>query len=108
MILVGATIIPGTATSWITVSFVIMLTSQYYIKRRYCSLFVKYNYLVSTALDSGTSLMVFFIAMFLYGGASGQSYMFPAWWGNRTGNIVLITSKISVLIILFLLIVNRS
>ncbi|OBZ87939.1 Oligopeptide transporter 7 [Choanephora cucurbitarum] len=84
MVLVGATIIPGTATSWITVSFVIMLTSQYYIKRRYCSLFVKYNYLVSTALDSGTSLMVFFIAMFLYGGASGQSYMFPAWWGNRT------------------------
>ncbi|KAI8358558.1 OPT family small oligopeptide transporter [Blakeslea trispora] len=85
MILVGATIVPGTATSWITVSFVIMLTSQYYIKRRYHSLFVKYNYLVSTALDSGTSLMVFLIAMFLYGGANGHYYTFPTWWGNRAG-----------------------
>jgi hypothetical protein len=85
MILVGMTIVPGAATSWITVSFVIVLISQYYVKRRHREWFVKYNYLISTALDSGTSLMVFFIAMALYGGASGVSYTFPTWWGNRAG-----------------------
>lgn len=85
MILVGMTIIPGAASSWITVSFILIVVSQYYIKRRHTAWFVKYNYLISTALDSGTSLMVFIIAMALYGGASGVSYPFPSWWGNRTG-----------------------
>ncbi|KAI7904553.1 OPT family small oligopeptide transporter [Cokeromyces recurvatus] len=84
MILVGLTIVPGTATSWITISFIIVLVSQYYIKRRHRQWFIKYNYLISTALDSGTSLMVFIIAMSLYGGVSGKSYPFPSWWGNRT------------------------
>ncbi|KAG2212359.1 hypothetical protein INT47_001720 [Mucor saturninus] len=84
MILIGMTIVPGSASSWITVSFIIVLISQYYIKRRHTAWFVKYNYLISTALDSGTSLMVFIIAMSLYGGASGVSYPFPSWWGNRT------------------------
>ncbi|KAI9364147.1 OPT family small oligopeptide transporter [Pilaira anomala] len=84
MILVGMTVIPGAASSWITVSFILIVVSQYYIKRRHTTWFVKYNYLISTALDSGTSLMVFIIAMGLYGGASGISYPFPSWWGNRT------------------------
>ncbi|RCH96548.1 hypothetical protein CU098_001930, partial [Rhizopus stolonifer] len=92
MVLVGLTIVPGSATSWITVSFIITVVSQYYIKRRYRALFIKYNYLVSTALDSGTSLMVFMIAMFLYGGATGTSIPFPTWWGNRAGNIDYIIS----------------
>lgn len=83
MILTGLCVIPGAATSWITVSFIIIIVSQYYIKRRYRSWFVRYNYLISTALDSGTSLMVFIIAMFLYGGATGESHTFPTWWGNR-------------------------
>ncbi|CAO0800669.1 unnamed protein product [Mucor circinelloides] len=83
MVLIGLTQVPGSATSWITVSFVIIIVSQYYIKRRYRNWFVKYNYLISTALDSGTSLMVFIIAMGLYGGASGVSHPFPTWWGNR-------------------------
>ncbi|KAI8635988.1 OPT family small oligopeptide transporter [Parasitella parasitica] len=83
MVLIGLVQLPGAATSWITVSFVIIIVSQYYIKRRHREWFVKYNYLVSTALDSGTSLMVFIIAMGLYGGANGVSYPFPTWWGNR-------------------------
>ncbi|KAK4519455.1 uncharacterized protein ATC70_009691 [Mucor velutinosus] len=83
MVLIGLTQVPGSATSWITVSFIIIIVSQYYVKRRYRDWFVKYNYLISTALDSGTSLMVFIIAMGLYGGASGVSYPFPTWWGNR-------------------------
>jgi hypothetical protein len=85
MVLIGMCIVPGSATSWITVSFIIILVSQYYIKRRHRDWFVKYNYLISTALDSGTSLMVFIIAMSLYGGASGVSHPFPTWWGNRAG-----------------------
>ncbi|KAI8979247.1 OPT family small oligopeptide transporter [Mycotypha africana] len=84
MILVGLTIVPGAATSWITVSFIIILTSQLYMKRYHRNWFVKYNYLISTALDSGTSLMVFIIAMALYGGVSGVNLPFPSWWGNRT------------------------
>lgn len=85
MVLIGLTQLPGAATSWITVSFIIIIVSQYYLKRRHRDWFVKYNYLISTALDSGTSLMVFIIAMGLYGGASGVSYPFPVWWGNRAG-----------------------
>lgn len=85
MILVGLATLPGSTSSWITCSFMIMLASQYYFKRRYRDLFVKYNYLISTALDSGTSLMVFLLAMALYGGVSGVSYNFPTWWGNRVG-----------------------
>lgn len=97
MILIGMTIVPGSASSWITVSFVIVLISQFYIKRRYTAWFVKYNYLISTALDSGTSLMVFIIAMALYGGASGISYPFPSWWGNRTGNVAVYRPNINIL-----------
>jgi hypothetical protein len=91
MVLIGMTIVPGSASSWITVSFIIVLISQFYIKRRHTVWFVKYNYLISTALDSGTSLMVFIIAMSLYGGASGVSYPFPSWWGNRTGKKAVYT-----------------
>ncbi|OBZ86013.1 Oligopeptide transporter 5 [Choanephora cucurbitarum] len=83
MILHGFSLMPGSNTSWIMISFMIVLVSQGYLKRRYSSWFAKHNYLVSAALDSGTSLMVFFISMALYGGANGISYNFPTWWGNR-------------------------
>ncbi|RCH96242.1 hypothetical protein CU098_011112 [Rhizopus stolonifer] len=83
MILHGFSLMPGSNTSWIMVSFIIVLVSQGYIKRRYSAWFAKHNYLISAALDSGTSLMVFFISMALYGGANGISYDFPTWWGNR-------------------------
>ncbi|KAI8370665.1 OPT family small oligopeptide transporter [Radiomyces spectabilis] len=83
MILIGLCILPGSNSSWITVSFGLIIFSQWYMKRRHREWFVKYNYLISTALDSATSLMVFFIAFALMGGASGKEYRFPTWWGNR-------------------------
>lgn len=83
MILIGLVTMPGTNTSWITVSFIIILVSQGYIKKRHSAWFARHNYLISAALDSGTSLMVFFISIALYGGASGITYDFPIWWGNR-------------------------
>lgn len=83
MILNGLTLMPGPNTSWITLSFVIVLISQGYIKRRHSAWFAKHNYLISAALDSGTSLMVFLISIILYGGAGGPAYMFPNWWGNN-------------------------
>ncbi|KAI8391718.1 OPT family small oligopeptide transporter [Radiomyces spectabilis] len=83
MILVGLCVVPGSASSWVTVSFIIILVTQGYIKRRYREWFVKHNYLISTALDSGTSLMLFIIAFALNGGANGKIYPFPDWAGNR-------------------------
>ncbi|KAI8100046.1 OPT family small oligopeptide transporter [Halteromyces radiatus] len=83
MILVGFATLPGTNSSWITVSFIIIIVTQGFVKRRYNDWFVKYNYLTSAALDSGTSLMVFFLSMALFGGGSGNVYNFPVWWGNR-------------------------
>lgn len=83
MILIGLCVMPGTNTSWITFSFIIVFISQGYVKRRHSAWFARHNYLISAALDSGTSLMVFFVSMALYGGANGISYNFPNWWGNR-------------------------
>ncbi|CEJ01109.1 Putative OPT family small oligopeptide transporter [Rhizopus microsporus] len=82
-LLMGMAVIPGAATGWITVGFVLVVISQYYLKRRYTAWFSKYNYLLSAALDSGTSLMVFFLSMALQGGGNGQAYPFPTWAGNR-------------------------
>lgn len=85
MILVGLCTLPGAASSFITVSFILVLASQWYLKRYYRSWFVHYNYLTSTAFDAGTSLMVFFLAYALYGAANGEDHRFPIWWGNRLG-----------------------
>lgn len=83
VLLQGVVLMPGANTSWITVSFIIILVTQGYIKRRHRAWFAKHNYLISAALDSGTSLMVFFVSLVLYGGASGVPYMFPTWAGNN-------------------------
>ncbi|KAI8072450.1 OPT oligopeptide transporter protein-domain-containing protein [Gongronella butleri] len=83
MILVGLATLPGANSSWITVSFVVIIMSQWFMKRRHREWFVNYNYLTSAALDSGTSLMVFFLAFAVFGGGSGVAYNFPTWWGNR-------------------------
>jgi OPT family oligopeptide transporter len=70
MILMGLSLLPGTSSSWITVSFGIILVTQGYIKQRHSTWFARHNYLISAALDSGTSLMVFFVSM-------------AVWWCKR-------------------------
>ncbi|KAG1139123.1 hypothetical protein G6F37_009983 [Rhizopus arrhizus] len=81
--LMGLCILPGANSSWITNSFIIIVISQFYLKRRYTAWFSKYNYLLSAALDSGTSIMVFFLSMAVQGGGNGIAYNFPTWAGNR-------------------------
>ncbi|KAG0172884.1 hypothetical protein DFQ28_009890 [Apophysomyces sp. BC1034] len=82
MILTGLCTMPGSNSSWITVAFIIIVISQYYIKRRHQAWFIKHNYLISAALDSGTSLMAFLLAMSVQGGGNGEEHLFPAWAGN--------------------------
>ncbi|KAL0080365.1 OPT family small oligopeptide transporter [Phycomyces blakesleeanus] len=83
MILVGLCTLPGSSSSWITVSFIIIIVSQLYVKRRYSNWYAKHNYLMSAALDSGTSLMSFILAMSVFGGADGIERPFPSWAGNN-------------------------
>ncbi|KAI9031636.1 OPT family small oligopeptide transporter [Phycomyces nitens] len=82
MILYSMSNFPGISSSWITVSFIIILVSQLYIKRRYSKWYVKHNYLMSAALDSGSSLMSFILAMSVFGGGDGVQRPFPTWGGN--------------------------
>ncbi|RCH93242.1 hypothetical protein CU097_011933 [Rhizopus azygosporus] len=83
IILANACVLPGGTSSYLWCSYLIAYISQYYLKRRYTDWFAKHNYLLSAALDSGTSIMVFILSMAVQGGANGESYNFPTWWGNR-------------------------
>lgn len=51
------------------------LVSQAYIRKRYPTMFVKYNYLVSAALDGGTSVIVFILSFAVFG-AAGKTINF--------------------------------
>ncbi|KAI9013896.1 OPT family small oligopeptide transporter [Phycomyces nitens] len=82
MICYGLNLFPGYSYSWITVSFIIILVSQLYVKRRYNSWYVKHNYLMSAALDSGASILSFILAMSVFGGGNGVETPFPTWAGN--------------------------
>lgn len=66
--------------------FVIGFISQFYLRRRFPQWFVKYNYLVSAALDGGTQVMVF-ILTFAVAGGSGVAHPMPNWAGYPEGNI---------------------
>ncbi|KAF7732472.1 hypothetical protein EC973_003217 [Apophysomyces ossiformis] len=89
MILTGLCTMPGSNSSWITVAFVIIIVSQWYLKRRHQAWFIKHNYLISAALDSGTSLMAFLLAMSVQGGGNGEEHLFPTWAGNAEKTIVV-------------------
>ncbi|KAL6916710.1 hypothetical protein ACHAPO_011688 [Fusarium lateritium] len=58
---------------------------QFYLRRYRPQAFVKWNYLISAALDGGTQVMVF-IATFAVFGGSGKAVAFPEWAGNRVNN----------------------
>lgn len=55
--------------------FLFGFLSQWYVRRRYPNIFVRYNYLVSAALDGGTSTMVFILS-FAVLGAAGAAVAF--------------------------------
>lgn len=59
--------------------------AQWYLRTYHPSAFIKYNYLVSAALDGGTQVMVFLLS-FAVLGASGNEYKFPIYALNNGGS----------------------
>jgi len=64
--------------------FSVAFLSQWWLRTRYPRWFAKYNYIVAAALDGGTQVMVFILS-FAVQGASGNSHLFPQWWGADQG-----------------------
>lgn len=58
--------------------------AQFFLRKYHPALFVKYNYLISAALDGGTQVMVFILS-FAVAGASGTQYLFPTYALNNGG-----------------------
>lgn len=50
--------------------------AQFYIRKNYPRLFVKYSYLVSAAMDGGMQVIVFILSFVVFGGG-GTADPFP-------------------------------
>ncbi|KAF2768319.1 OPT superfamily oligopeptide transporter [Teratosphaeria nubilosa] len=61
--------------------FIIGFVSQFWLRKYHATWFVKYNYLLSAALDGGTQVLVFIFTFAVFGG-SGKAVSFPTWAGN--------------------------
>lgn len=70
--------------SSLTMFFVVAFISQFYLRKYRPQMFVKYNYLVSAAMDGGTQVLVFIFTFAVFGG-SGKAVPFPTWAGNPSG-----------------------
>lgn len=57
--------------------------SQYFIRNYRPRFFKKYLWILSGALDTGASFVMFILAFAVYG-AAGKARPFPTWWGNLT------------------------
>ncbi|KAF7307754.1 OPT oligopeptide transporter [Mycena kentingensis (nom. inval.)] len=66
-------------------TFCVAVFSQYYLRKKRATWFRKYNFLLSAALDGGTSVMIF-IFSFALQGAGGKVVEFPHWALNPVGN----------------------
>lgn len=72
--------------SSITIYYIIGVFGQYYLRRYRPKYFVKWNYLISAAMDGGTQVLVFLLT-FAVNGGSGAAHYFPAWAGNHEDNL---------------------
>ncbi|KAI5458943.1 OPT oligopeptide transporter protein-domain-containing protein [Mariannaea sp. PMI_226] len=70
----------------VTSYYILGAFGQFYLRRYRPQWFVKWNYLISAALDGGTQVMVF-IATFAVFGGSGKAVPFPEWAGNKPNNL---------------------
>lgn len=68
--------------SSVTMYFIFGFFAQFYLRKYKPQYFVKYNYIVSAALDGGTQVLVFILTFAVFGGG-GKSHPFPAWAGNN-------------------------
>ena len=59
-------------------TFVAGFTAQLYLRRRRPAWFRRYNYLLSAALDGGSQVMVFVLALTVMGGVDA-AWPFPKW-----------------------------
>jgi hypothetical protein len=62
--------------------FAIGWFSQGYMRRYRPNWFIKYNYILSAAMDGGTQVLVFLLS-FAVLGAAGPKREFPRYWGNN-------------------------
>lgn len=68
--------------SSITSFFIIGFFSQLYLRKYRPNWFIKYNYVLSAAMDGGTQVLVFILTFAVMGGA-GKEVPFPPYWGNN-------------------------
>jgi hypothetical protein len=61
--------------------FMLGFFAQGWLRKHRPEYFIKYNYIVSAALDGGTQVMVFILTFAVFGG-SGTARPFPHWAGN--------------------------
>jgi hypothetical protein len=66
--------------------YIIGYVGQYYLRKYRPKYFVRWNYLVSAAMDGGTQVLLFLMTFAVFGG-SGVSRPFPAWAGNHANNV---------------------
>jgi len=62
--------------------FILGFFAQFYLRKYRPEFFIKYNYLVSAALDGGTQVCVFILTFAVFGGG-GTAHNFPQWAGNN-------------------------
>ncbi|KAG9219680.1 hypothetical protein CCMSSC00406_0005998 [Pleurotus cornucopiae] len=60
---------------------VVGFVSQWWLRTRKPRWFIKYNYLLSAALDGGSQVILFILSFAVFG-AGGRAVAFPSWWGN--------------------------
>jgi len=72
----GMNVVPGNPANFIISSFLVATIFQYYIFRKHYGWWEKYNYVLSSALDTGAAFASLFIFFAL-------SKKFIPWWGNN-------------------------
>lgn len=73
--------------SGLTTYFAAGFAAQFVLRVYYPHIFVKYNYLISAAMDGGTQVCIFILTFAVQGG-SGTAHPFPYWAGNNGGGSV--------------------
>ena len=66
----------GGINSSLGIFFLLGFLAQWWLRMYHSRLFIKYNYILSAALDGGTQVMVFILTFAVFGG-SGKSRPFP-------------------------------
>jgi hypothetical protein len=70
----------------VTIYYMIGVFGQFYLRKYRPKYFVRWNYLISAAMDGGTQVLVFLLT-FAVAGGSGKARPFPTWAGNPDGNV---------------------